>query len=43
MGLIIKNTKVNKAYVFKMDEINSFIKMAIELTLAKIKEIETNE
>ena len=43
MGLIIKNTTVHKAYIFNMDNINNFIKTAIELTLAKIKEIENEE
>ena len=43
MGLIIKNTKVNKSYVFDLENIDSFIKMSIELTLAKIKEIENEK
>jgi hypothetical protein len=43
MGLIIKNTTVHKAYIFNLDNINNFIKTAIELTLAKIKEIEKEE
>ena len=43
MGLIIKNTKINKSYVFDLENIDSFIKMSIELTLAKIKEIENEK
>ena len=38
-SIIIENSKVRKDYIFNIDDIETFIKTSIELTLAKLKEL----
>ena len=42
MSIIIENAKPKKEFVFNMESVNTFIKRCVELTLAKIKELELN-
>ena len=39
VGIIIENNKVHKDLVFDMKNIKSFINLSVELTLAKLKEL----
>ena len=38
-GIIIENTKENKAYVFDMNVVNKFIKISVDYILSNLKDI----
>ena len=42
-GLIIENSKLNKAYAFNMEDVRTFIKTCIELTISVLEEKELIE
>ena len=39
-GVIIENSKVKKDLVFNVDNIKSFVDTSVDLTMAKLKELE---
>lgn len=42
LGIIIENTKINKPYIFDVEQINKFIKLSVNIILNNLKELGIN-